>query len=212
MAKKQYEFDLVTTRTGDQGMSTTFDGCVQSKANAVFQAVGAIDELSSYLGLIRNRIVEHPVRGPRNMIARARARHELQHIQRTLQTGMSLVATDPIFDKKYKPTNDLYLSLTQLTNNDVQRLEGWQRRILLLGVELMPAFVLPGATAESGYVDIARAVCRRAERDVVEFMNTKTRPDLKYVSMYLNRLSDVLFIFARYLEQNPPTKKSLIKF
>ena len=209
---KKFEFALVTTRNGDTGKSSTFDGCVQSKDSEVFQAVGAIDELSSYLGLIRNVIVENPIRGPRNMIARARARQELLRIQKELQTGMSLVATDPQFDKKHTPTNELYLTLVQLELSHIESLEKWQKRILSSEVTIATQFVPPGATAESAYVDIARAVCRRAERNIVQFMNTKERYDLKYVSMYLNRLSDVLFILARWLEQNPSYKKPLFKF
>lgn len=209
---KKFDFDLVTTRNGDTGKSSTFDGCEQSKDSAVFHAVGAIDELSSYLGLIRNIIVENPVRGPRKMIARARARQELLRIQKELQTGMSLVATNPQFNKRHKPTNELYLSLTQLEDSHINAVEKWQKRILSSEVIISTQFVPPGATTESGYVDIARAICRRAERDIVRFMNENERHDLKYVSMYLNRLSDVLFILARWLEQNPAYKKPFIKF
>lgn len=209
---KKFDFDLVTTRNGDTGKSSTFDGCVQSKDSSIFQAVGAIDELSSYLGLIRNIVVENPIRGPRRMIARVRARRELLRIQKELQTGMSIVATDPQFDTKHKPTNELYLTLEQLDDSHIENLERWQKRILSSEVTIASQFVPPGATSESAYVDIARTICRRAERDIVHFMNEKNRHDLRYVSMYLNRLSDVLFIFARWLEQNPAHKKPLFKF
>jgi len=208
----KFEFDLVTTRNGDTGTSSTFDGCVQSKNHAVFQTVGAIDELSSYIGLVRNVIVENPVRGLKKMMGRSRARKQFLHIQKDLQTGMSLVATNPQFDKKHKPTNELYLTLAQLDDNDIATLEKWQKRILDSNVEIASQFVPPGATTEAAHVDIARATCRRAEREIVQFMGDEGRHDLRYVSMYLNRLSDVLFIFARWLEQNPAYKKPLFKF
>jgi cob(I)alamin adenosyltransferase len=212
MRKKKISFDVVTTRNGDTGKSATFDGCEQYKDSAVFQAIGAIDELSSHLGLIRNVIVEHPIRGIRKVFGRARARFELLRIQQELQTGMSLVATNPQLNKKNEPTNTTYIGLSKVTEEHITNLERWQKRILSSEVTIANQFVPPGKTAESAHVDIARAICRRAERDIVHFMNESDRHDLKYVSIYLNRLSDALFIFARWLEQNPPAKKVPFKF
>jgi len=98
------------------------------------------------------------------------------------------------------PASPLHPKLKPLTEADVEALEFWEKRLFDAGVVIRPAFVLPGATPQSAAVDVARTVCRRAERRMVAFIRTQGRPDLTAGSRYLNRLSDALFILARSME------------
>ena len=75
--------------------------------------------------------------------------------------------------------------------------------ILEAGLVLEPGFVVPGQTAVSADVDIARTVCRRAKRSLVRYMNFRegARSDLRNLSVLLNRTSDYLFLLGRFAEQ-----------
>lgn len=174
---KKIDFDLVTTRTGDNGKTSDFSGTVDWKDAPVFELLGDLDELSSWLGVVKHL-------GPH--------RDNLETVQSRLMAAGSLVATDP--------ASPLFEKLRQITEDDVGTLEVWEKRMLDSGVEIGPAFVLPGATPRSAQVDVARTVCRRAERRMVTFVRDRPRPDLVPAARYLNRLSDALFILARSLD------------
>jgi cob(I)alamin adenosyltransferase len=167
-----------------------------AKDDVLFETLGDIDELSSHIGVIRRRVSskEHNYRSAQTVQA------ILNKVQTRLQDIMSLIATDPKIDYTMGsvPKNERYLKLKQVTEDDVVKdLEDWVKAMLKGGVKIENNFILPGSS-----VDVARAVCRRAERKLVGFMRDKTRPDLRWSSVYLNRLSDALFTFARFLEQN----------
>lgn len=171
------DFDLVTTRTGDNGQSADYSGTVDWKDAPVFEVLGDLDELSSWLGLIKHF---------------GRYEASLERVQTTLLAIGSLVATHP--------DSPLASALTKVTDADVDRLEVWEKRLFDDGVVIHPAFVQPGKTPRSARVDVARTVCRRAERHFVAYVRTHGRSDLHAASRYLNRLSDVLFILARSWE------------
>jgi len=169
---RSIEFDRVTTRTGDGGKTSTYSGAVDWKDAPVFEVLGDLDELSSWLGVIKPW-------GHRDVI---------EAIQTKLLQIGSLVATAP-----GSPLGD---GLKKVTAEDVFGLEAWEKG-LLDTVVIEPVFVLPGSTPESAWTDVARTVCRRAERRMVTFVRDTPRPDLKEAARYLNRLSDALFILAR---------------
>lgn len=175
---------MVTTKGGDGGKSTNFNGECFQKDDVLFDTVGAIDELTSYLGIIKQKYHEE--------------RDLLEFIQRCLQKIMSVIATDPEWDLYDPiPRSELYINLDRITYHDTVTLET-ENKEKLEHIELEPVFVLPGSESlYSAHFDYARAICRRAEREVVRFASKKNRPDLTTEMKFLNRLSDLLFIFAR---------------
>ena len=186
--KKQYDFEKVVTRQGDGGKSSNYDGEYYSKDDLLFEALGNIDELSSWLGKIKHKF--------KNL-------SQLEGVQQMLQFAGSMLATNPRFNSNSEPTNTNYIKLTKVETKDIDVVEGWMKKLMESGITIENGFILPGKTPESADIDIARAVCRRAERSIVHYMihQNGERYDLKPVSMLLNRLSDFLFILGRYVEQ-----------
>ena len=171
------DFDLVTTRTGDDGRSSDYSGTVDWKDAPVFEVLGDLDELGSWLGLIKHF---------------GRYEVTLERIQTQLLDMGSLVATTP--------GSSLADALRRITDADVDKLELWEKHLFDDGVVIEPKFVLAGRSPRSARVDVARTVCRRAERHLVAFVRGGGRSDLHPSSRYLNRLSDCLFVFARSLD------------
>ena len=186
--KKSYEFPQIVTRQGDTGRSSNYDGEYYSKDDILFDTLGNIDELSSWIGKIKHL---------------TETRMFCEVVQTTLQYGGSLVATNPRFNTNSEPTNTNYISLKKIKQEDVDFLEAKIKSLLETKVTIKNGFVLPGGSLVSADVDIARSVCRRTERSVVRYMIQQNgeRYDLKHLSMYLNRLSDLLFTIARFVEQ-----------
>jgi cob(I)alamin adenosyltransferase len=195
---KTFEFDQVTTKNGDRGTTTNWDGDPIRKDAPIFDLIGDIDELSTAIGTARLTLDRKMPWMTRNTI-----QDQLGVIQVTLQNIMSLVATNPKMDwhNSGTPTNPRYLALRQISEETVvHEIEVWERELLKHGVEIPNRFVLPG-----GVVDTARVICRRAERKMVAFMapdSLNTRSDLRWSSVYLNRLSDLLFILG--ISNNDP--------
>jgi len=174
---KPIDFDLVTTRTGDNGRTSDYSGTVDWKDSPLFDLLGDLDELSSWLGMVKHQGAH---------------RGQLEIVQTRLLNIGSLVATDP--------ASPLFTTLRPVSAADVDMLELWEHTLFNTGVVIRPVFVLPGGTPGSAPIDVARAVCRRTERRMVAFVRDRPRPDLKDASRYLNRLSDALFVLARSLE------------
>lgn len=167
----------IYTRTGDSGETGLFDGSRVSKADARVDAYGEVDELNAWLGLART-----PGRLTR------RLEEMIERIQRDLFALGARLA-----DPSHKIAERV--SKAQVHSEDVARLEGW---IDALDAELPPLrrFILPGGSRQGAALHVARTVCRRAERAVVGIGGD---PEL---IVYLNRLSDLLFVMARFENQN----------
>ena len=175
------DFEQVTTRTGDGGRTSDYSGRQDWKSAPVFGLLGDLDELGSWLG-----VVKHLGSG----------RRPLEEAQRLLLTIGSLVATDPGLSAQGEVTSPVYQKLTRVTGDDVEALEVWERA-LMSRVQLKPHFVLTGGTKKAAWCDVARTVCRRAERSLVAFIRAEARVDLTTAARWINRLSDVLFVLAR---------------
>lgn len=175
------EFELVTTRGGDRGESGYYSGERRRKDDLVFAALGDIDETNSAIGAARAALN-----------SARRDDFGLLDLQRRLLRLSSMVATSP--------GHELYAGLEQITDSDVIELERRQRALLAV-TRIEPVFVLPGSSGESAAVDLARSICRRAERTVVAVVRERGRHDLHSCQNYLNRLSDYLFILARHVDQ-----------
>lgn len=169
MANKIY------TKTGDKGSTGLIGGKRVSKSHQRIDAYGTVDELNSYLGLVRD------------MISIDSKKEELKYIQDRLFTAGSNLACD---DENAK------MILPDLTENDIILLE---KSIDQMDEELTPLknFIIPGGHIQISYCHIARCVCRRAERLCVEVMENSFVPQL--IIQYLNRLSDYLFTLSRYI-------------
>jgi cob(I)alamin adenosyltransferase len=181
------EFDRVTTRGGDRGESSLFNGERRVKDDAVFEALGDLDELISWIGLVKAEIrADESVSFPD-------MEDQFTDIQRTLMRLSAEIAT-PVRDPLYK-------KLTHLTKDDVEILEAMEGAYLSK-TEIGSAFIVPGASSHSARLDIARTICRRAERRLVTCIRSGFLGHLSTGQNYLNRLSDVLFILARHTEQS----------
>lgn len=174
------EFDRVTTRGGDRGETSLYNGERRRKDDLLFETMGDIDELSSQLGVAR-------ATAEKGKLARL-----LSDVQRKLLAVGAQVAT---------PRNDpLSAKIPTITKDDVEELEKVEERYLA-STKIEAEFVLAGDTLLSAHLDVARAVCRRAERRLVACIRDRGMIQLAPAQAYLNRLSDLLFILARHVTQ-----------
>ncbi|MGI8582989.1 MAG: cob(I)yrinic acid a,c-diamide adenosyltransferase [Chitinophagaceae bacterium] len=171
MAKKIY------TKTGDLGKTSLIGGTKVSKSNIRIETYGTIDELNSYIGLVSDQCNDE------------HSKNILREIQDRLFTIGSSLACDP--DKEQK------LKIPDLKENDVEFLE---KQIDKMNETLpeMKHFILPGGHVAVSTIHIARCVCRRAERWCVNMQEQELFVD-PLVIKYVNRLSDYLFVLARYI-------------
>ena len=172
----------IYTKTGDQGYTSLIGGTRVPKHHLRIESYGTVDELNSYIGLIRDQpIAEHH-------------REILKQIQDRLFTIGASLAADP--EKSRMVIPDLHLE-------DIEALE---KEMDMMDEQLpqLKHFILPGGSTTISYCHLARCVCRRAERITVHLAQESTVDEK--VNIYLNRLSDYLFTLARKLgnEQNIP--------
>jgi cob(I)alamin adenosyltransferase len=163
----------IYTKTGDQGTTALFGGKRVSKADLRIDSYGTVDELNSYVGLLRDLDVN------------LKRKTFLVEIQDRLFTIGSILATDPA-NKKVK--------IPALQEEDIQLLEN-EIDSMETGLIPMRVFVLPGGHTSVSFGHIARTVCRRAERLVVT-LDQQEKVDALVIK-YLNRLSDYLFVLCR---------------
>lgn len=165
----------IYTKTGDKGQTSLIGGTRLPKHHIRIEAYGTVDELNSYLGLLRDLISEN-------------ATHALLlEIQDRLFTIGSHLAADPEKNK---------MPLPSVFENDVERLEKAMDAIDEVVPELK-SFVLPGGHTSVSHCHIARCVCRRAERAVLRLSENES-VDALHIK-YLNRLSDYLFMLSRWM-------------
>ncbi len=166
----------IYTKTGDKGSTSLIGGTKVPKHDARIDAYGTVDELNSYVGLIIS------------MIKQPECKEALQEIQDRLFTIGSLLACDP--DKEIR------MKLPGLFESDILLLEKWIDE-MELHLPRMKSFILPGGSPSVATIHIGRCVCRRAERCVVALSTIHELPN--HVLVYLNRLSDYLFMLSRYV-------------
>ena len=177
----------IYTRTGDSGETGLFDGTRVSKADPRVSAYGDVDELNAWLGFVRAHGAprEHaPSATGRNQGLDAELAGMLEQVQRDLFALGARLA-----DPAHKIAGRV--AKAALDAADIRRLESW---IDQLDAELPPLrrFILAGGTPAGAALHVARTVCRRAERKVVGLGES-----VQDVLVYLNRLSDLLFVMAR---------------
>jgi cob(I)alamin adenosyltransferase len=168
----------IYTRTGDSGDTGLFGGPRVRKDHARIEAYGTIDELNAVLGMVRSQELTP----------------ELSTLLETFQNdlftlGAELATPDPGQH-----------AMPRVTEDDVARLE---KQIDHFEALLPPLkqFILPSGSSAGTTLHVARAVCRRAERRVVTLQEIDTEVVSTAILVYLNRLSDLLFVLARFANQ-----------
>jgi len=182
----------IYTGTGDQGNTSLFSGERLKKNASRVSAYGTVDELSSLLGVVVSTL---PQFDGRQEIASS-----LQEIQGCLFKLGAILATSV-------ESADILL-LEPFTGE--QAVAGLERRIDDMEAELdeLRFFILPGGHAAAAWTQLARAVCRRAEREILSCIETEGVNQAEAVLVYINRLSDYLFVLARYLNKKTGTAET----
>lgn len=172
----------IYTKTGDFGQTSLFGGKRISKSNLRIDAYGTVDELNAYLGLIRDLDIN-----PKH-------KEFIIAIQKNLFVAGAFLATPP--ESRVKKNGDDRLKIGEIQSSDIEVLEN-EIDALEKELEPMTHFVLPGGHVSVSHCHIARAICRRAERICVHLQENETAGI--EIMVYLNRLSDYLFVLARML-------------
>ena len=168
----------IATKRGDAGQTGLAGGIRVSKADLRVEAYGSVDELNTHLGFARSICQDKEIA------------NWTEEIQRTLFRVGSALATPP--ESRKKPPVIAIEDVDNLTDlvHKIEATEG-----------ILADWSLPGGHTESAAYEIARAVCRRAERCAVRFQESggSVQPE---VLAYLNRLSDLIWLFGRLIEHN----------
>lgn len=173
----------IYTKTGDKGDTSLYGGTRISKASARVESYGTIDELNAFIGVAKSHIENEDVM------------NQLKKIQFDLFTLGSESATPT--DKLILATGKNRLALT-ISEKEITELENWMDE-MEAKLEPLQFFILPGGGKSATFLHIARTVCRRAERCLV-LLNETEGVRLELIK-YLNRLSDYLFVLARYVSK-----------
>jgi cob(I)alamin adenosyltransferase len=175
----------IYTKTGDKGTTALFGGTRVKKYNLRIESYGTVDELNSYIGLIKDQEISETIKV------------SLLKIQHQLFTLGAMLATPP--EKETLKNGKERLNIPKVEENSIEFLEN---EIDSMEIELpqMTHFILPGGHQAVSFCHVARCVCRRAERLSVELNDEDPLND--DILKYLNRLSDYLFVLARKLSKD----------
>jgi cob(I)alamin adenosyltransferase len=167
----------IYTRTGDDGTTALGSGERRAKYDLRVAAYGTVDETNAAIGL-----------------ARLLTAGELDAMLKRIQNDLFDVGADLCMPDKGKGPGGARLDVTD------PQVEWLEQQIDRLNGELAPlrSFVLPGGSAAAAYLHLARTVCRRAERLIAELKDRPTESVTPAALKYVNRLSDFLFVAARY--------------
>jgi len=165
----------IYTKKGDSGQTGLIGGNRVSKSDLRISTYGTIDELNAFIGLLRD------------LIKKSKHSSQLIEIQDRLFTAGSILAVGD---------NGTKMNLPAITQEDISNLEYWIDEMDEILPE-MNSFILPGGHVNVSYCHVARTICRRAERSIVELSLTIDIDPL--LLSYFNRLSDFLFTLSRSL-------------
>ncbi|HSX40521.1 MAG TPA: cob(I)yrinic acid a,c-diamide adenosyltransferase [Candidatus Saccharimonadales bacterium] len=177
----------VYTKTGDKGETSLFGGKRVSKASIRVEAYGTVDELNSVIGIIVSDIKI------------SKLQKELINIQNDLFAIGSTLATPKLSDNSL-----LTKTLTVRTKAHEDLIDALTKQLPEL-----KNFILPGGGKTGAELHVARTICRRAERRIVEL--AKKEKVNAEILMYFNRLSDLLFTAARYINNQENRKETIWK-
>ena len=169
----------IYTKTGDKGITSLIGGTKVAKSDLRIEAYGTVDELNSYIGLCKD-------------LLNGVVKNVLPEIQDRLFTIGSSLACDPEKEPKMR--------IPDLQEADITLLEK-EMDLMNDALPAMKHFILPGGHTTVSHIHIARCICRRAERCCVRLEQETKETELLIVK-YLNRLSDYLFVLARYVSHS----------
>jgi len=171
----------IYTRTGDRGETSIIGGRRLPKHHPRIEAYGTVDELIAWIGLLRST--------PQNCVST----DELIRIQSVLMSCCSIIATDPCTEPPISLTSDYTAEL----EHSIDKMEA--------RLPVLNSFILPGGHPDTANCNIARCICRRAERALLR-LNQEEKVDQEIIK-YINRLSDYLFVLTRCLSYNTDTEE-----
>ena len=175
----------VYTRTGDQGQTSLVGGARVSKASLRVDAYGDVDELNCVIGLARARMVDR----------------EIDEVLGLIQNDLFTLGADLASPSE--------IGVPRIEESFTRKLEELADRFLA-ELEPLKEFILPGGSEAGAVLHLARTVARRAERRVVELFETEQlNPE---TIVYLNRLSDLLFILARVVNHRAGVQEKMTDF
>ncbi|RYY94401.1 MAG: cob(I)yrinic acid a,c-diamide adenosyltransferase [Chitinophagaceae bacterium] len=166
----------IYTKTGDKGTTALIGGTRVPKSHLRIEAYGTVDELNSWIGVVADHLAYDP------SVA------TLREVQDRLFTLGSALACDPEKEPKLR-IPDLHTADVELLEKEIDRMNET--------LEPMRSFILPGGAPPVSFLHVARCVCRRAERLCVSLQEVDGELEV-LILQYLNRLSDYLFVLARW--------------
>jgi cob(I)alamin adenosyltransferase len=167
----------VYTKTGDDGITSLYNGARLPKSDIVFEALGNVDELSSMIGVARSYNEDEQIE------------EQLTWIQDMLLKLGSAIAT-PVNTSSHKKVEK-----TRFPETSIHRLEEWID-VMDFSLPTLTTFILPSGSKFSSFIHVCRTICRRAERHSIPLMRND---DLdRECIQFLNRLSDYFFTLARF--------------
>jgi cob(I)alamin adenosyltransferase len=175
----------ITTRKGDDGTTDLLFGVRTAKSHPRIHALGAVDELNAALGLLRISA------------AKMETREVVSQVQRWLIGLMGELATPPGMAERYAATHHT------IDSEQVSFLDQFASRLEEGGAMQFKGWALPGEAGilSGAHADLARVACRRAERSVIDLDATPEAVQNRDLVRFLNRLSDVLWLIARWEER-----------
>lgn len=174
----------IYTKKGDKGHTSLMDGEIVKKHNLSVDAYGTIDELNSFIGLLKDYLIDNKIKVILNNI-----QLNLFSIGSILAAGKNKIKSSKVkIDKK--DVLDLESHIDKL-NEDLPELKN---------------FIIPGGLKTSSYSHVCRSICRRAERKISE-LNKDVSVDSNILA-YINRLSDFFFILSRHLKHSEGISES----
>ncbi len=185
MAKKR--ITRVYTKTGDKGETSLVDGKRVSKSSKRVDTFGDVDELNSILGICRQHVIDE----------------EITDVLNSLQNDLFILGGD------LATPSDFEIEIPRINTDMVKKLE---ELIDKFHDEIgdLKEFILPAGREASPYIHLARAVCRRAERKIVDLSGDEKVN--KSAMVFLNRLSDLLFVLARVVNKRTGFEETFVDF
>ena len=164
----------IYTKAGDDGKSSLMYGDRRRKDDDIFEALGDMDELSALIGVICEYLD-----------TRNSDKHETLDFLKNIQSRLIDIGADLAGIKCFNSENLVFLEkVIDTLDSELPQLKN---------------FILPGGGKASSYTHLARAVCRRFERHLVRITDSSGGPEFKEIVIYINRLSDYLFVLSRHL-------------
>tara|TARA_B100000524_G_C23588505_1_gene348086 strand:+ start:203 stop:742 length:540 start_codon:yes stop_codon:yes gene_type:complete len=175
----------IYTKKGDKGQTSLLSGEIVKKHNKNVDAYGAIDELNSFIGLLKDYVEEDKIKNLLNIV---------QVKLFSIGSSLSSVDSNKILSKKVKiEKKDIEYIEVKIDNfND--------------SLPDLKNFIIPGGNKKSSYSHVCRSICRRAERRISEINDNKKIDPI--ILGYINRLSDLFFVLSRYFSFKYKAKES----